>query len=95
MFICHPINTLSRAFDLFDDDTSSSSGSSSSGSNWNNSSRTTYGQSGNLYRTGDGKAHSIGLDDGSEIYVYDESNGRVQDQYGDLWNVYGNTVLRV
>ena len=34
LFLCHPIDTLSRAFDLFDDDTSSSSSRSSSSDDW-------------------------------------------------------------
>lgn len=94
MFLCHPIDTFTRAFDVFDDNTSSSSNSSSSSCSV--PTRTTYGQYGHLYRTGNGKPNSIGLDDGSEIYVYDElGDGRIQDQYGDLWDVSGNTVRRV
>ena len=99
IFLCHPIDSLSRAFDLFNDDSSSSSRSSSSNSsasNWSSSTRTTYAQSGHLYRNGNGEPYSIGLDDGTEIYVYDElSDGRIQDQNGDLWSVHGNSVIRV
>lgn len=100
-FLCHPIDTLSEAFDLFDDNSGSSSrslsnSSNSSGSSWSSSTRTTYAQSGHLYRKGNGEPYSISLDDGTEIYVYDElSDGRVQDQYGDLWKVSGNDVRRV
>lgn len=100
-FLCHPIDTLSEAFDLFDDSSgsssrSSSSSSNSSASNWSSSTKTTYAQSGHLYRNGNGEPYSIGLDDGTEIYVYDElSDGRIQDQNGDLWSVHGNSVIRV
>ena len=56
---------------------------------------TVYGQTGLLGSTGHGTKY-IQLEDGRTIYVYDElSNGRVQDQHGDLWDISGNTARRV
>ena len=103
LFVFNPGESLSHVFELFEPSSSSSSSSrslssssNSSGSSWSSSTRTTYAQSGHLYRKGNGEPYSIGLDDGTEIYVYGElSDGRLQDQNGDLWMVLGNDVLRV
>lgn len=94
-FLCHPLDTLSETFDLYGDNSSSitRSSSSSSGSSYNG---TTYGQYGHLCRNGNGEPQAIRLDNGTEIYIYDElSNGRVQDQHGDLWDISGNNARRV
>ena len=94
-FLCHPLDTLSETFGLYGDNSSSipRSSSSSSGSSYNG---TTYGQYGHLCRNGNGEPQSIRLDNGTEIYIYDElSNGRVQDQHGDLWDISGNNARRV
>ena len=94
-FLCHPLDTLSETFDLYGDNSSSisRSSSSSSGCSYNG---TTYGQYGHLCRNGNGEPQSIRLDDGTEIYIYDElSNGRVQDQHGDLWDISGNDARRI
>ena len=56
---------------------------------------TVYGQTGLLGSTGHGTKY-IQLEDGRTIYIYDElSNGRVQDQHGDMWDVSGNIVRRI
>ena len=93
-FLCHPIDTLSETFDLYGDNSISIPGSSlsSSGSSYNG---TTYGQTGLIGSTGHGTKY-IQLEDGRTIYIYDElSNGRVQDQHGDLWDISGNNARRV
>ncbi len=56
---------------------------------------TVYGQTGLLCSTGHGTKY-IQLENGRTIHIYDElSNGRVQDQHGDLWDISGNTARRV
>lgn len=68
----------------------------SSGKYISESRGTSYGQYGHLCRKGNGKPYSIRLENGTEIYVYDElGNGRVKDQHGDLWDVSGNDVRRI
>ena len=98
-FLCHPIDTLSEAFDLFDDNSSSTPrcSSNSSMSNYEPEAKgTVYNQTGHLSRTGDGRPNCIDLEDGRTIYIYDDlGNGRVQDQHGDLWDISGNNARRV